>query len=533
MNRLLRLSVLLLLGELAIIHPLVAQSIADFVSLPALPQDPLFHLPSTHIFQALIQTGDTLADGNPMPPNPDFTGYIPINGSVQGYLAVNSESNPGGVSVLKVELELPNQLWRITDGNKVDFSALASSQAGGTVNNCSGAVTPWGTMISSEEVVSNMDLNGDGYFDWGWQVEIDPVTHSVIDHDQNGTPDKLWALGHFKHENLAIAPDLTHFYEGEELLGGGYLVKFLADTTGNLSQGSLFALQVVGHSGGWIPIPNQTQYERNHTDSLLAASGATPFDRIEDVEVGPDGKVYFTSTTQGRIFRFRDFGAVVGDFEVFVENGFYTIPTADSSTQALFEWPDNLAFDAEGNLWVTQDGGQNHIWVVSPNHSDSVPAIKVFANTPLGCEPTGINFSPDGKYLFLSIQHPNGSNSLSQIDAEGQPITFNKGTTLVVARTENLGSPIGINDPSTEINPLRIHPNPSNDLVEVTLELPISEPPTWTLTDILGKKCLEGTLPNFQKETKFTISLHSLPAGIYLLHLKTQSQNWTARLLKI
>ena len=108
----------------------------------------------------------------------------------------------------------------------------------GTLNNCAGGMTPWGTYLSCEENFS-YHFAGDlseqhpektnyqrygvpsglflwGYFDprfnvthepqepnrFGWVVEIDPL-------DPGSTPKKRTALGRFKHEGAGnvMAPD--------------------------------------------------------------------------------------------------------------------------------------------------------------------------------------------------------------------------------------------------------------------------------------------------------------------------------------
>jgi hypothetical protein len=130
--------------------------------------------------------------------------------------------------------------------------------------------------------------------------------------------------------------------------------------------------------------------------------------------------------------------------EVFVGNSSYpTIKSYDvDGAGPLGSEPwntgnDNLAFDGEGNLWVLQDGGNGHIWVVAPTHTQASPQVRIFAKTPAGSEPTGITFSPDYNFMFVSFQHP--SASTAQTDAAGNSVTWNTHTTVVIARTSVLG----------------------------------------------------------------------------------------------
>jgi hypothetical protein len=128
--------------------------------------------------------------------------------------------------------------------------------------------------------------------------------------------------------------------------------------------------------------------------------------------------------------------------ETFVGNTSYPITHENGTTNLNWGYGnDNLAFDLDGNLWVLQDGDNHYIWVVKNGHSQANPNVELFGIVPAGAEPTGITFSPDNRFLFMSIQHPSGSNRVTtQTDAAGIEIGFEKSTTIVIALKENLGA---------------------------------------------------------------------------------------------
>ncbi|EAR01987.1 hypothetical protein FB2170_15703 [Maribacter sp. HTCC2170] len=411
------------------------QDIGDFTSVEPSTQNTDFVIPETHTFQKIIEAGDPLTQGGNLKNRNDFTGYVPINGSSEnGYLSINAEAVPGGVSILDINFNTTSKIWQTTFSKAVDFSGVA-----GTVANCSGTVTPWNTIISCEEYILTTDVNNDGYYDWGWCVEIDPVTKTVID--------KRWALGNIQHENVVIHNNHRTVYQGADS-NPGYLYKFVADVAQDLSSGALYVYKgSKSGSGNWILLDNTTPAERNSTLTQSANVGATIFNGIEDVEIGPDGWIYFAVKSEATVYRFQDSnpinGTTVPQMETFVGNTSYNITHANGVTSVPWgNGSDNLAFDGEGNLWVLQDlaSSNNYIWVVENGHTQASPKVKIFGIPPLGAEPTGITFSPDYRFLFMSIQHPDGSNSSStQTDAAGNSVAFNKGTSLVIARKEHLG----------------------------------------------------------------------------------------------
>ncbi len=403
-------------------------------------------IPTTHKMQMLAQSGMPYTKGGgTITTNFDFTAYVPENmtSSEKGHIALNHELSTGAVSIFDVRLDKTNQLWVVDSSQAIDFSKVQ-----GTSRNCSGGITPWGTVITAEEVRGNTDANQDGYVDQGWLVEIDPKTNKVVDYGQGEA--KLWAMGNMSHENVVIKNDGVTAYYGEDA-GNAHVYKFVANTKGNLSEGTLFALKLdaqmvnnepVTSKGKWVKVPNTTIEERNKVYANATALGATLFSGVEDVEINPiNGDIYFTAKGNSRTYKFTEKNdSLIENFETFVGGTDYLVNTPNGVV--LEPWGtgnDNLTFDDLGNLWVLQDGTKDHIWVVRPGHTQLNPQVEIFATTPDGSEPTGMTFSPDHKYMFISMQNPSSSNVTKLIDASGKEIVFNTSTMLVIARNRNLG----------------------------------------------------------------------------------------------
>lgn len=416
-------------------------AIGCFTSLVPTVQQEMLVIPPTHTFQVLVKSGRDKYTGTnkTLPGGNDFTGYIPDGrSSTSGHLSINHENTPGGVSVVDLKFDAATSLWKTDTIKEVDFSPVVT-----TVRNCSGGVTPWGTVITSEETYSTGDANRDGYEDIGWNVEIDPVTGRVRDLNGDGKPDKLWMVGRMNHENVCPMPDSVTLYQGEDG-GTGCVYKFVAYRPGRLDSGRLYVLRrdAAGTTTGtWIQVPNATQADRNTVSTVAGALGGTRWGGVEDVEFGPDGKIYFTEKNNGNIWRFRDNGTTVSEIEAYVSNKTYPLLTEAGVVNERWETGnDNLAFDGEGNLWMMQDGGRDHMWMISKDHTPANPKISVFGTTPAGSEPTGITFSPDHRFMFVSFQNPSGSNTASVRDAAGTSYVFNASTTVVIARKEHLGA---------------------------------------------------------------------------------------------
>jgi secreted PhoX family phosphatase len=524
--------------------------ISRFTSVMPSAQPDSLRIPSTHTFQMLIQSGTPYTDTTLGVTKGlfDFTGYVAKQGSSHnGYLSINHElgSFPSaGVSMLDINFDSTALVWNVTNNVPVDFTDV-----NGTGRNCSGGVTPWGTIITAEETLPNVDANGDGFQDIGWLVEIDPVTAEVVDNNNDGTADKLWRMGRMSHENVVIAEDLKTAYYGNDQ-NPGFIFKFVADEEKKMGEGSLYVLKLDGPldattSGTWVGIPNYTPTDCNNTTAYASSVGATNFYNVEDVEISPiDGRVYFTSKSSSRVYRFKDEGSTVSGLHVFVGNSAteYVLDTDAGLVSELWGGGmDNLTFDNEGNLYCIQDGGRNHIWMVPACHTQMNPAVKLFAVTPAGCEPTGMTFSPDFRFMFVSMQHPSGSNSTVQIDATGSPVVFNKESAIVIARKEYLGpdalplTPISTasleeNGPATIAT--TVYPNPTEGLFTLAIHSSTSTQAVVRVTDLMGTSVRFLTKSLKNGENKMNIDLMHLPAGIYNTSITVDGQTINKRIVK-
>ncbi|MFC5380770.1 PhoX family protein [Aquipuribacter nitratireducens] len=232
----------------------------------------------------------------------------------------------------------------------------------GTLNNCAGSTTPWGTVLSGEENVDQyftgptdptarearygLNTAGRGWgavqsrFDlrntatrnepnrFNWVVELDP-------ENPDEAPVKHTAMGRFKHEgaHVQIAPSgHAVAYSGDDNRFD-YLYKFVSRDTFRegpsqaarrhnktlLSDGDLYVARFVGDgladgeydgTGTWLPlvvdgrsmVPGMSVEEvLVYTRVAADTVGATGLDRPEDVEPSPvSGFVYIACTNNTR-----------------------------------------------------------------------------------------------------------------------------------------------------------------------------------------------------------------------------------------
>ncbi|WP_295817516.1 PhoX family phosphatase [uncultured Deinococcus sp.] len=464
------------------------QTVAPFRPIPVGSADALT-LPTGYRSQVLAPWGEVFtADGREIGFNHDYVGYFPIDmleggqSSTEALLTINheyvnamyvggetkertpaqikAEMQAMGVSVVRVKKDggrwtiVPDPRNRridaltdieLTGPVRGTAAVKGATMVRGTVGNCSGGQTPWGTLLTCEENVDGYTKSwaGSGYeaMHQGWVTEIDPF-------DPAWTPKKRTGMGRFRHENVAVtvAKDgRVVGYMGDDMQDA-CVYKFVsrgkydpANRAANrdlLTDGDLYVANF--GNGTWVLLDydktkglkdakgadgkplftSQADVLADARASALAVGG-TPVDRPEDIEIHPrTGEVYVALTNNskhgnyfGQIIKFRedgdDWGAQKFLWEVFAVGG----------PQSGFASPDNLVFDPYGNLWMVTDNsdlatnpikafhGNNAMFFFATEGPDAGKAHR-FAIGPVDAEMTGPVWSPDGKTLFLSIQHP-------------------------------------------------------------------------------------------------------------------------------
>jgi len=362
-------------------------------------------------FDPLKQSAD--AQARQFGYNNDYVGYIGIDGSAEhGLLVVNHEYTnphlmfPGLVKIVDkdgkkaieqgaltkdqidiemaahggsvVEIKKVGGKWQVVRDGKLnrritvktemqitgpaagsDRLKTNADQTGtkvyGTINNCAGGVTPWGTYVMAEENIHgyfsgelpadhkeamNYERLGipEGSYEWaahydrfdlakepneanrfGWIVEVDV-------NDPTAAPKKRTALGRFKHEGAEsiVAKDgRVVFYLGDDERFD-YVYKFVTAGTFNandraanmnlLDEGTLYTAKF-GENGAveWLPLvfgqgPLTTENGfASQADVLIETRraadllGATKMDRPEDIQPNAgNGKVYVMLTNNSK-----------------------------------------------------------------------------------------------------------------------------------------------------------------------------------------------------------------------------------------
>lgn len=401
---------------------------------------PLLRLPEGFRYRTLSWADSRLHDGHPVPRSADGMGAVAQHGSritlVRNH-ELRGSSGPIGD---------PANAYDTTGGGTTTlvFDSASESLAdswislGGTLNNCAGGVTPWGTWLSCEEAVLSPGRHA---LPWSgrqlyWHIGNARREHGFV-FEVPGTgiarPEPIRPMGQFYHEAVAIDPREGIAYLTEDNWPRAGFYRYVPDRPGILSAGG--RLQMLRAGAGrdmrsglamgdrfdveWVDIEWPEHGFSDGTpagDGVLTqglSAGASSFIALEGCTCHGE-RVIFTSKQggtrkAGQVFEFDSRQQTVA--LIYESPGHQTI-----------SGPDNIVMTPGGNVLICEDrliagaAGQS-LALLRPDGS-----LERFCQvnsdlrgryaghdlraTIRSSEWAGVTFSPDGNWLFCNLYNP-------------------------------------------------------------------------------------------------------------------------------
>jgi secreted PhoX family phosphatase len=387
--------------------------------VPALDETtglPLLSLPEGFRYLSFGWTGDPMNDGQPTPGVHD--GMAAIHWRGHTVRLVRNHEQGGGLPFGDVAYDAQAAGGTTT----IEFDEKHGEYLGtwpslsGTIRNCAGGPTPWGSWLTCEETTLFTAATG---LPHGYVFDV-PA-------DGDGNPEPIRAMGRFSHEAVAVDHVTGYVYETEDAGNSSGFYRFVPKKRNRLHEGGeLYMLKVatspsanlnLSYPNGatfpveWVLIPEPDSLSPtmpgNFVWSQGRAAGAATFGRLEGCWYGNDRKIYIVSTNGG-----------IGQGQVWIyDPREETIALLfQSPGSAVLNAPDNITVSPRGGLVLCEDGSgdeflhgltvDGEIFQFARNTAVLNGERNGIAGNFAGSEFAGACYSPNGEWLFANIQSP-------------------------------------------------------------------------------------------------------------------------------